>query len=61
MICAAAAGVLLGALPYLSYGLLPLFAMPLAVLVLARPRASVVAIVLAVLTIVPAMFTLAGF
>jgi hypothetical protein len=60
-VCAATAGVLLGALPYLSYGLVPLFAMPLAVLVLARPRWPVVAILLAAMTIVPAMFTLAGF
>ncbi|GAB2810237.1 hypothetical protein GCM10027176_13580 [Actinoallomurus bryophytorum] len=60
-VCAVTAGLLLGALPYLSYGLLPLFATPLAVLVLARPRWPVVAVVLAAMTIVPAMFTLAGF
>jgi hypothetical protein len=59
--CGAAAGLLLGVLPYLSYGLLPLFAMPLAVLIAARPRWSVVAVALGAMVIVPAAFTLAGF
>jgi len=59
--CAVAAGLLFGALPYLSYGLLPLFAVPLAVLVMTRPRWRVTIGMLAAMTIVPAAFTLAGF
>ena len=59
--CAGASGLLLGALPYLSYGLLPLFAMPLAVVVVARPRWSVVAVAIGAMAVVPAAFTLAGF
>jgi hypothetical protein len=58
---AAAAGLLLGVLPYLSYGLLPLFAMPLAVLIATRPRWPVVTTLLAAMVIAPAAFTLAGF
>jgi len=58
---AVAAGSLFGALPYLSYGLLPLFAVPLAVLIVARPRRQVVIAVLAAMIVVPAAFTLAGF
>ncbi|MFI0408953.1 hypothetical protein [Actinomadura sp. 3N508] len=58
---AVAGGVLLGCLPYLSYGLLPLFAVPLAVAALTRPRAVIVAAVAAGLVVVPAVFTLLGF
>ncbi len=58
---ACAAGLLFGLLPYLSYGLLPLFALPLVVLVLARPRWSVVAVLVAAMAVVPSAFTLAGF
>jgi hypothetical protein len=54
-------GLLLGALPYLSYGLLPLFAVPAAVLVLTRPRWPVIAVLVAGGTVVPLLFTLAGF
>jgi hypothetical protein len=53
--------VLFGGLPYLSYGLLPLFAIPLIVLVVARPRWPVIAVMLGAMLIVPAAFTLAGF
>ncbi len=58
---AAVGGVLLGCLPYLSYGLLPLFAVPLAVLLLARPRAAVLAALGVGLAVVPAAFTALGF
>jgi hypothetical protein len=58
---AVAAGLLFGLLPYLSYGLLPLFAVPLAVLIVARPRRRVVTATLAAMLVVPAAFTLAGF
>ncbi|WP_433461311.1 hypothetical protein [Spirillospora sp. CA-128828] len=58
---AVAGGLLLGCLPYLSYGLLPLFAVPLAVLLLGRPRARVLAAACAGLVVVPAAFTLLGF
>lgn len=54
-------GLLLGALPYLSYGLLPLFAVPAAVLAVTRPRWPVVAVLLAGMTVVPILFTVAGF
>ena len=56
-----AAGALFGALPYLSYGLLPLFAVGLAVLVLTRPGRPVIVAVLAGCAIVPLAFTLLGF
>ncbi|MCP9976915.1 hypothetical protein [Actinomadura madurae] len=59
--CAVAGGVLLGCLPYLSYGLLPLFAVPLAVLLLARPRVRVLVALAAGLAVAPAAFTLLGF
>ncbi|MEV5831765.1 hypothetical protein AB0L25_40000 [Spirillospora sp. NPDC052242] len=58
---AAAAGILLGSLPYLSYGLLPLFAVPLAVLVSTRPRRAVLAAGAAGLAVVPAALTALGF
>lgn len=58
---AATGGLLLGCLPYLSYGLLPLFAVPLAVVVLGRPRARALAAAGAGLVVVPAAFTLLGF
>ncbi|MFA1547066.1 hypothetical protein [Actinomadura chokoriensis] len=58
---AVAGGLLLGCLPYLSYGLLPLYAVPLAVLLLTRPRAAVIAALGAGLAAAPAAFTLLGF
>ncbi|MFB4310220.1 hypothetical protein [Actinomadura sp. GTD37] len=58
---AAAGGLLLGCVPYLSYGLLPLLAVPLAVLLLARPGAAVLAALGAGLLVVPAAFTALGF
>ncbi|NDU75362.1 hypothetical protein GWI34_22450 [Actinomadura sp. DSM 109109] len=61
LVPAAAGGLLLGCLPYLSYGLLPLLAVPLAVVVLGRPRARVLAAACAALAVVPAAFTLLGF
>lgn len=54
-------GVLLGSLPYLSYGLLPVFALPLAVLVLARPPRPVLVALAAGCLVVPVAFTIAGF
>ncbi|GAB3987212.1 hypothetical protein GCM10029978_105050 [Actinoallomurus acanthiterrae] len=59
--CAFAGGLLLGSLPYLSYGLLPMFALPLAVLVLTRPPRVVLGALVAGCVVVPAAFTLAGF
>ncbi|MGI5201188.1 hypothetical protein ACQEU6_06280 [Spirillospora sp. CA-108201] len=61
LVPAAAGGLLLGCLPYLSYGLLPLFAVPFAVVVLSPPRARVLAAAGAGLAVVPAAFTLLGF
>ncbi|MFB9191858.1 hypothetical protein ACFFWA_02680 [Actinomadura verrucosospora] len=61
LVPAAAGGLLLGCLPYLSYGLLPLLAVPLAVVVLGRPRARALAVAGAGLAVVPAAFTLLGF
>ncbi|WP_242895280.1 hypothetical protein [Actinomadura litoris] len=58
---AVGAGLLLGCLPYLSYGLLPLFAVPAAVLLLARPRPVVLAALGAGLVVVPAALTAGGF
>ncbi|GAA4228219.1 glycosyltransferase family 39 protein [Actinomadura meridiana] len=54
-------GILLGALPYLSYGLLPLYAVPLAVVVLSRPRLRVLAALACGLVVVPALLTVGGF
>lgn len=59
--CAISAGVLLGALPYLSYGLLPMFALPLAVLLVTRPGRPVLAGLAAGVLVVPVAFTVAGF
>jgi hypothetical protein len=56
-----AGGVALGALPYLSYGLVPLLAVPLTVVLVTRPRRAVVAGLAAGMTIVPVAFTAAGF
>ncbi|MQA94317.1 MAG: hypothetical protein GEV11_06555 [Streptosporangiales bacterium] len=58
---AAGAGLLLGALPYLSYGLLPLFALPAGVFLVVRPRPRVWAALIGAAAVVPALFTLAGF
>jgi hypothetical protein len=54
-------GLLLGALPYLSYGLLPLLALPVAVLIVTRQRWPVIAVLLGGVAIAPLLFTLAGF
>jgi hypothetical protein len=61
-VLALAAGTLLGSLPYLSYGLLPIFAVPLAVLLLTRglTRHTAVALVCGLL-LVPVLFTAGGF
>lgn len=56
-----AGGVLLGSLPYLSYGLIPIFALPLAVLILTRPSRSVLMALAVGCLVVPAAFTIAGF
>ncbi|WP_018653898.1 hypothetical protein [Actinomadura flavalba] len=58
---AVASGLLLGSLPYLSYGLLPLFAVPLVVLIVRRPAWPVWAALVCGLVVVPAAFTAAGF
>ncbi|RKS73510.1 hypothetical protein BZB76_4203 [Actinomadura pelletieri DSM 43383] len=63
---AAGGGLLLGCLPYLSYGLLPLAAVPLAAVVLVgrvacRPRAVLVVAAAVGLAVVPATFTALGF
>jgi hypothetical protein len=57
----AGGGLLLGTLPYLSYGLLPLFAIPLAVVILTRPSRRSLLVLLCCIAIVPAAFTLGGF
>jgi hypothetical protein len=56
-----AAGVLVGALPYLSYGLLTIFALPLAVIVLLRPSRARLLVFGVGCVVVPLAFTLAGF
>ena len=56
-----AAGVLVGALPYLSYGLVTILALPLAVLVLTRPRRSRLLVFALGGAVVPVAFSLAGF
>lgn len=61
LVSASAGGLLLGSLPYLSYGLLPMFALPLAVLLLTRPSRPVLAALAAGCVVVPAAFTVAGF
>jgi hypothetical protein len=61
VLCGVMAGVLFGALPYLSYGLLPLFAVALAVLIMTRPRRLALIAVLAGCVVVPLVFTLLGF
>jgi hypothetical protein len=58
---AAGGGLLLGTLPYFSYGLLPLFAIPLAIVILTRPNARVLAVLLCCAAVVPYAFTLGGF
>jgi hypothetical protein len=54
-------GLLLGTLPYLSYGLLPLFALPLAVVILTRPSRRTLVVLLCCAALVPLAFTLGGF
>jgi hypothetical protein len=56
-----AGGLLLGSLPYLSYGLLPIFALPLAVLVLLRPGWPILILLAAGFLVVPIAFAIAGF
>ncbi|MEU5882146.1 hypothetical protein [Spirillospora sp. NPDC047279] len=61
LVAALGGGLLLGSLPYLSYGLLPLFAVPAAVLIIARPSRRVIAVLALGCAIVPLAFTLLGF
>ncbi|GAB3959843.1 glycosyltransferase family 39 protein [Actinoallomurus acanthiterrae] len=61
VMAAFAGGLLLGSLPYLSYGLLPIFALPLVVLVLTRSAWPVLMALAAGFLVVPAAFTIAGF
>ncbi|TYK45029.1 hypothetical protein [Actinomadura decatromicini] len=61
VIPAAAGGLLLGCVPYLSYGLLPLFAVPAAVVLLRRPPARAMVAAALGLAVVPAAFTALGF
>ncbi|MEV5710490.1 hypothetical protein [Actinoallomurus sp. NPDC052274] len=61
MAVAFAGGLLLGSLPYLSYGLLPIFTLPLAALVLTRPARPVLIALAAGSVVVPIAFTIAGF
>ncbi|RCG27043.1 hypothetical protein DQ384_27645 [Sphaerisporangium album] len=58
---AAGAGVLLGALPYLSYGLVPYLLIPVTVAVLVRPPRPAVLAALAGAAAVTGVFTAAGF
>jgi hypothetical protein len=59
--CALAGGLVLGALPYLSYGLLPLLAVPVVVALLLRPPRQLVIVVIAAVAVVVTAFTRAGF
>lgn len=61
IVTALAAGLLLGALPYLSYGLLPLFAIPLAIILVTRPSRAVLTALTCGFLVVPVVFTAAGF
>ncbi|MFC5752872.1 hypothetical protein [Actinomadura rugatobispora] len=61
LVAAAGAGLLLGTLPYLSYGLLPLFALPLAVVILLRPGRRVLAVLLCCAAVAPLAFSTGGF
>jgi hypothetical protein len=56
-----ASGLLLGSLPYLSYGLLSIFALPLAVLILTRPSRPVVLALVTGCLVAPVAFALGGF
>ena len=56
-----AGGLLLGCLPYLSYGLLSFLALPLAALAVTRPPRKVLVAVVAGCLVVPVVFTVAGF
>jgi hypothetical protein len=55
------AGVLLGALPYLSYGLLPLLAVPAAVLLVRGAGWRALVALVVGLAVVPVLFTWGGF
>ncbi|MBG0829251.1 hypothetical protein HS041_15895 [Planomonospora sp. ID67723] len=59
--CAAAGGTLLGALPYLSYGLVPYLLIPVAVAVAVRPPRAAVLAALAGAASVTAAFAAGGF
>ncbi|TDE33931.1 hypothetical protein [Actinomadura sp. 6K520] len=61
LLAAAGGGLLLGTLPYLSYGLLPLFALPLAAALLTRITPRLAVVLLCCAAIVPLAFTLGGF
>ncbi|MEV4252750.1 hypothetical protein AB0J52_06225 [Spirillospora sp. NPDC049652] len=56
-----AGGVLLGALPFLSYGLLPLLALPSVVLWITRPPARFWILMTLGLALIPTALTLGGF
>ncbi|MEV5570810.1 hypothetical protein AB0L06_12215 [Spirillospora sp. NPDC052269] len=56
-----AGGLLLGALPYLSYGLLPLLALPSVVLWITRPTLRFWIVMALGFAVIPAAFTLGGF
>ncbi|WP_157429680.1 hypothetical protein [Actinomadura oligospora] len=56
-----AGGVLLGALPYLSYGLLPLLAVPSVVLWMTRPPVRFWIVMAVGLAVIPTALTLGGF
>ncbi|GAA3445514.1 hypothetical protein [Planomonospora venezuelensis] len=59
--CAGAGGVLLGALPYLSYGLVPYLLIPVAAAAVVRPPRAAVLAVLAGAAAVTAAFAAGGF
>ncbi len=59
--CGFGAGLLLGALPYLSYGLVPYLLIPVTVMVLARVPRGVVLATVAGAAVVTASFAAAGF
>jgi hypothetical protein len=56
-----AGGMLIGSLPYLSYGLVSILALPLAVLILTRPRRSLMLAFGLGCLVVPVAFAFAGF
>ena len=61
LLAAFVGGLLFGSLPYLSYGLLSFGTLPLAVLLLTRPRRTVVGALIVGCLVVPVAATVAGF